>query len=122
MKGLTRIILRLARNPGFPDGDDHHGYVLHAPLNADGYLDAAQWREKRVDCTVRRFHPDEPIADGWLRHRGEQWYFWYDEEEEGPEEPAFKLGAHRLAVGEYVTITEGDGQSLTFRITEASAV
>ena len=121
MIGLTRVILRLGRNPdaGFPDGDDHYGYVIHAPLNADGFLDAEEWREKREHCTVRRFHPHEPASDGWLRHRGDNWHFWYDEEDEGPEEPLFKLGVHRLAPGEYVTVREGDGDVLTFRVAEA---
>lgn len=124
MSGLTRVILRLGRNPdaGYPDGDDHYGYVVVAPLDGEGKLDPAVWRERKDECTVRRFHPDEPIADGWLRHRGDNWYFWYDEEDEGPEEPVFKLGAHRLSPGEYVTIREGDGDVLTFRITESASV
>jgi hypothetical protein len=35
MIGLTRVILRLGRNPdaGLPDGDDNYGYVIHAPLD-----------------------------------------------------------------------------------------
>jgi len=38
---LTRITLRLTRNPdaGFPEGDDHHGYVVVAPVDGDGKLD-----------------------------------------------------------------------------------
>lgn len=116
---LTRVVLRLGRNPGFPEGDERHGYTLIAPLDADGRLDPALWRAKREECTVRRFHPNEAAADGWLRHRGDNWHFWYDEEDEGPEEPVFKLGSHRLAPGEYVTIREGDGEALTFRVTEA---
>lgn len=124
MIGLTRVILRLGRNPdaGFPEGDDHYGYVVMAPLNADGFLDAALWREKKEACTVRRFHPLEAASDGWLRHRGESWYFWYDEEDEGPPESVFKLGDHRLRPGEYVTVREGDGEVLTFRVAEAVAV
>lgn len=122
--GLTRVVLRLGRNPdaGFPDGDDAYGYVIMAPLNAEHRLDAAFWREHRDACTVRRFHPKETAADGWLRHRGENWYFWYDEEDEGPEEPLFKLGAHELRPGEYVTLREGDGDVLTFRVAEAVRV
>ena len=124
MLGLTRVVLRLGRNPaaGFPDGDDAHGYVIHAPLDSDGKLDANQWKEKRDKCTVRRFHPHDTPAEGWLRHRGDNWYFWYDEEEEGPEEPLFKLGSHRLTPGEYVTVQEGDGKVLTFRVAEAVRV
>ena len=35
--GLQRIVMRMARNPGteFAGGDDHRGYALTAPLNAD---------------------------------------------------------------------------------------
>ncbi len=122
MKGLTRVILRLGRNPdaGYPDGADNYGYVIQAPLDADGKLDPALWRDKREHCTVRRFQPNETPADGWLRHRGEQWYFWYDEEDEGPEEPLYKLGSRELRPGEYVTLTEGDGDIMTFRVAEAT--
>lgn len=124
MLGLTRVILRLGRNPkaGWPEGNDNYGYVINAPLNSDGKLDAALWREKREHCTVRRFHPHATAADGWLRHRGDHWYFWYDEEEEGPAEPLFKLGSHELRPGEYVTVREADGDVLTFRIAEAVPV
>lgn len=124
MIGLTRVILRLGRNPdaGFPDGNDDYGYVIHAPLDADFMLDEALWREKREQCTVRRFHPHETAADGWLRHRGGNWYFWYDEADEGPDEPLFKLGSHELRPGEYLTVREGDGDVLTFRVAEAVRV
>ncbi len=124
MVGLTRVILRLGRNPdaGFPDGTDDYGYVIQAPLDADGKLDAGLWREQKALCTVRRFHPQESAADGWLRRRGENWYFWYDEADEGPEEPLFKLGAKELRPGEYVTVREADGDVLTFRVTEATPI
>jgi hypothetical protein len=122
--GLTRVILRLGRNPdaGFPEGEDDYGYVVHAPLDSHGRLDAALWRDKRALCTVRRFHPNEAPADGWLRHRGDAWYFWYDEADEGPEERGVRLGAHEFRPGEYVTIREGDGDVLTFRVAEAVRV
>lgn len=53
---------------------------------------------------------------------GENWYFWYDEADEGPAEPVFKLGAHELRPGEYVTVREGDGDVLTFRVDEATKI
>ncbi len=122
--GLSRIVLRLGRNPaaGFPDGDDHHGYVVVAPLDADGRLDAEVWRARKVECTVRRFHSKEEPADGFLRRRGESWYFWYDEADEGPAEPIFKLGDHRFALGEYCTVREGGDVALTFRVAEVVAI
>ena len=122
---LTRVTLRLGRNPdaGFPDGDDSHGYVIVAPLDRDGKLDLDLWRANKAACTVDRFSPDPADkADGWLSHRGSHWFFRYDEADEGPDEPVFRLGDHAMRVGEYLTIHEADGDDLTYRVTEAVAV
>ncbi|MBR9824777.1 MAG: hypothetical protein GYB36_03110 [Alphaproteobacteria bacterium] len=122
---LTRVIMRLGRNPdaGYPEGDDNHGYVVVAPLDKDGHLDVELWRAHREKCTVDRFSPDpDEKADGWLTHRGSHWFFHYDEEHEGPDEPVFRLGDHLLRVGEYLTIHEADGDNLTYKITEAQPV
>ena len=119
---LTRVVLRLGRNPeaGFPEGDDDMGYVIVAPLDKDGVLDPELWRANKERCTVFRFTPDHADdADGWLTHRGNQWHFHYDEEHEGPDEPVYRLGDHKLRVGEYVTIHEADGDDLTYKVTEA---
>ena len=58
---LSRIVMRLARNPGteFAGGDDHRGYSLTAPLTPEGMLDEAAYSKARDACTVRRFAPDE---------------------------------------------------------------
>ncbi len=119
---LTRIVMRLARNPdaGFPDGDDKQGYVLVAPLDSEGRLDPDAWREAKEKCVVVRFtEDDDNEADGWLSRRGENWYFRYDEEDEGPDEPAFKLGDHQLRIGDYVTIHDADGDDLTYTVTDS---
>lgn len=116
---LYQIVLRLARNPGYPDGDDGQGYVIVAPLDRDDRLDMNEWREARESCTVVRFKPGEDRdADGKLAHRGNNWFFHYDEPEEGEDEPAYRLGDHRLAIGDYVTIHESDGQSLTYKVAQ----
>jgi hypothetical protein len=116
---LFQIILRLARNPAFPAGDDSQGYVIVAPLDANDHLDPEGWRENRKLCTVVRFKPGEDRdADGLLTHNGSHWFFHYDEVEEGDDEPVFRLGEHRLALGDYVTIHENDGQSQTYRVAQ----
>ncbi|MHA6289309.1 hypothetical protein [Maricaulis sp. CAU 1757] len=120
---LTRVVLRLGRNPdaGYPDGDPHRGYRLIAPLDKDGKLDVELWRERKQDCTVDRFSPEaDEAADGWLSHRGSHWFFRYDEEDEGPDEPVYRLGDHTLREGEYITIHEADGDDLTYRVTEVA--
>jgi hypothetical protein len=119
---LSRIIMRMARNPGteFADGDDHRGYSLVAPLTADGHLNAAAYAKARGACSVRRFAPDEDPSDGKLVHQGQRWYFDYDNAEDAGEEPVFRLGQHRFAVGEYVSITDEDGRLLTYKVTDVA--
>ncbi|MET0293592.1 MAG: hypothetical protein ABW042_01130 [Phenylobacterium sp.] len=121
---LSRIVMRLARNPGteFAGGDDHRGYALTAPLTADGLLDEAAYAKKKTECVVRRFAPDEEPADGRLNKRGQRWFFDYDEDDATDDEPVHRLGEHRFAVGEYVTVTDEDGRPLTYKVVEVQAV
>jgi hypothetical protein len=116
---LKRIVLRLARNPDFPEGDDRQGYVVVAPLDAQGKIDVEQWRDCRAQCTVDRFHPDpDERADGLLTHRGHQWRFHYDEEAEGPDEGGYRLEDHEFRPGAYVTIASHGEAPLTYVVTE----
>ena len=118
--GLARIVMRLARNPGteFADGDDHRGYALTAPLTPDGHLDEAAFRTARDRCMVRRFAPDEDAQEGRLMRRGERWFFDYDDQADADSEPLYRLGEHRFALGEYVSVTDDDGRLLTYKVTE----
>ncbi|HEY2661003.1 MAG TPA: hypothetical protein VGI79_14880 [Caulobacteraceae bacterium] len=120
--GLSRIVIRLARNPGteFADGDDHRGYALVAPLTPDSKLDETEFRAHRGDCVVRRFAPEEEPVEGKLARRGERWFFDYGDDTEA-DEPLYRLGDHRFAVGEYVSITDEDGRLLTYKVTDVVA-
>ena len=117
---LSRIVMRLARNPGteFAGGDDHRGYAMTAPLTADGHIDAAAYAKSKAACTVRRFAPDEAPVDGRLAHKGARWFFDYDDSSDTDDEPVYRLGDHRFAVGEYVAITDEDGRLLTYKVTD----
>ncbi len=120
---LSRIVMRLARNPGteFADGDDHRGYALVAPLTAEGKIDDAAFRSAKSKATVRRFAPDEDAQEGLLNKRGDRWFFDYGED--GDEaEPLYRIGEHRFAVGEYVSITDEEGRLLTYKVTDVAAV
>jgi len=118
--GLSRVVMRLARNPGteFADGDDHRGYTLTAPLTEDGHLDEAAFKAAKDKCTVRRFAPDEDAQEGRLARKGDRWFFDYDESDTADDEPLYRLGQHRFAVGEYVSVTDEDGRLLTYKVTE----
>ena len=119
---LSRIVMRLARNPGahHAEADDHRGYTLVAPLTAEGLLDEEVYRSHRNACSVRRFAPDEEPQVGRLIRHGQRWAFDYGADAE-VEEPVYRLGEHRFAVGEYVSITDEDGDLLTYKVTEVSA-
>jgi hypothetical protein len=116
---LSRIVMRLARNPGseFAEGDDHRGYSLVAPLTPEGKLDDAAFRAAKGECAVRRFAPDEDAQEGKLVHRNGRWFFDYGDQGD-LEEPLYRLGEHRFAVGEYVSITDDDGRLLTYKVTD----
>ena len=121
---LSRIVLRLARNPGteFADGDDHRGYALVAPLTSDGHLDEAAFKSAKASCTVRRFAPDEDAQEGRLSRRGERWFFDYDDTADADDQPVYRLGDHRFAVGEYVSVSDEDGRLLTYKVTDIAGV
>ena len=121
---LSRIVMRLARNPGteFAGGDDHRGYALTAPLTADGLIDESAYSAAKAECMVRRFAPDEDPTDGRLARRGQRWFFDYDDGTDLDDEPVHRLGEHRFAVGEYVTVTDEDGRPLTYKVVEVTPV
>ena len=117
---LSRIVMRLARNPGpaYAGGDDHRGYSLTAPLTADGHIDEAAYAKAKAECVVRRFQPDEDATDGRLAKKGARWFFDYDGDDTADDEPVHRLGEHRFAVGEYVTVADEDGRPLTYKVVE----
>ncbi|CAN1510354.1 hypothetical protein MCEMIH16_00777 [Caulobacteraceae bacterium] len=119
---LSRIVMRLARNPGteFADGDDHRGYSLVAPLQADGKLDIERFQAHREACSVRRFAPDEEAATGVLKRRGQTWFFDYDSSDDTDDEPVHRLGEHHFVVGEYVSVADEDGRMLAYKVTEVT--
>lgn len=120
---LSRIVMRLARNPGteFADGDDHRGYTLVAPLTEDGRIDEAALKSSPEAGKVRHFTPDDDPHEGRLGRRGDRWFFDFGDEDEG-QEPLYRLGEHRFAVGEYLSISDEDGRLLTYKVTDIAAV
>jgi hypothetical protein len=115
---MMRIRLELARDHDFPNGSRDRGYEFAAPLTDDGHLDAAEWRNNRTQCRVRRFWPGTANEIGRLVHRrGGSWAFDYNPKSSDDDESGFKFSTHRFVPGEYVSITEHDGVRRTFRVT-----
>ncbi|WP_075216952.1 hypothetical protein [Mongoliimonas terrestris] len=120
---LTRIRLELARTKGFPEGSAAHGYAFVAPLDADGKLDAVAWKSVRDRCRVHRFWgaDDEDIGH-LVRRPGGSWAFHYDVDGDEDDEAGYRLGDHRFAIGEYVSVRDEDGDLHTFRVVSTEAV
>lgn len=66
---LQRIRIELARDHEFPSGNRDRGYDFVAPLDADGYIDAAEWRKERARCRARRFWAGMADEVGHLVHK-----------------------------------------------------
>lgn len=118
---LKRIRLELARSKEFPAGSFRHGYEFIAPLDANRYIDLAQWKALKDFCHVRRFWAGEEDQNGRLVYRpgGSAHAFWafdYDSSSTDDDEPGYRFGSHAFLPGEYVTIKGHDGEQHTFRV------
>jgi hypothetical protein len=109
------VRLELARAPGFPNGSASRAYLLHLPLDNEGLLDEDALSRQPALATVRRHWPNERDRSGYLVRKGRGWAFSYALGE-ADDEDLFHLETHRLKPGEYVTITEPDGEKLPYRV------
>lgn len=114
---LYHVHMQLARTPEFPEGSKDHGYDLVLPLTSEQRFDTRAWKTERGAGKVRRFWGDEEPRQGQLRHAGHQWFVDYDVKKDGDEEPFFKLENHKIATGEYLSLSEAGGETYTFLIT-----
>lgn len=117
----TTVRLELARTPDFPAGSPSRAYLLRLPLGEDGLIDEAELDKAPGRATVRRFWPSQPDLVGYVIRTPEGWAFSYEPGEDD-DEAVFHLETHPLRLGDYVTLTEPDGQRLPFRVASMSAV
>lgn len=120
---LKQIRMNLARSPEHPTGSPLHGYEFVAPLDSDGHIDAAAWKECRQHCRVRRFWGQEEDDLGHLVHRpGGSWAFIYDIAGDEDDEAGYRFGSHAFHIGEYVSVKDEDGEMHTFQVVSVEAV
>ncbi|HUT50457.1 MAG TPA: hypothetical protein VM325_14040 [Alphaproteobacteria bacterium] len=112
---LKQIRLELARTKDFPDGSAKHGYEFVAPLDGEGHLDMAEWKEYGQACIVHRFWDREDDETGQLIHNRHGWAFSYEPGEED-DEPIFRFDKHNFVEGEYISVTEHDGVTRPFKV------
>lgn len=114
---LSRIVLQMARNPGtaFAEGDDRRGYVIVAPLDAEGRLDGQAFPAAHAKCQVRHFADGEAPKTGTLSRRGDNWFIHY---EGAGDEAGVHLGEHSFRIGDYVTFRDADDHAWTYRVAD----
>jgi hypothetical protein len=117
-KNFRAIRLALAREPGHPEGDAGIGYVILAPLDQNGRIDAALWKANREACRVARFRPDGEDRGHLIHRPGGSWSFRYDLGD-GSEDVGYHFSDERFVVGEYVSIKEKD-KDHAFRVVSVS--
>ena len=118
---LKRIRLNLARSKQFPSGSQTHGYEFVAPLDTAGHIDPDLWQKYREYCGVRRFWEGEEDEIGRLVHKPggsehARWVFDYNPKGNADDEAGYRFGAHKFALGEYVSIRDDDGELHTFQV------
>jgi hypothetical protein len=109
------VRLELARTPEFPEGSASRAYMLRVPLDAEGFISETELAKRPEMATVRRFWPNEPDQTGYLLRNGGGWLFSYAVGDDD-DEAVYHLEAHPLRIGEYVTITEPDGERYPFKV------
>ncbi|MBX9828444.1 MAG: hypothetical protein K2Y27_26045 [Xanthobacteraceae bacterium] len=124
-RSFKRIRLHLARSKDHPAGSPDHGYEFVAPLDPEGHIDAALWKTHRDQCQVRRFWRGEDDRVGILVHRPggsehARWVFDYDKARADDDETGYRFSAHRIAVGEYLTLRD-DKADHTFKVVTVEA-
>jgi hypothetical protein len=113
---LKFMRLMLARDQDFPDGSEERGYEIVAPLDVDGHLNAAEWRELRERCKVRRFWAGTEERGRLVHRPGGSWAIDYNPATTEDDEPGFRLDKHQFNIGDYVSFKEHDGVMRTFRV------
>ena len=128
---MKQIRLHLARSKQWPEGSSRHGYEFIVPLDANGRIDAEQWKKLREHCRVRRFWAGGPDEIGHVLHRpggktGGTWAFHYDirdaDEDPDDDEAGHRFAAHTFVPGEYVSIRDEDGELHTFVVVSVGPV
>ncbi len=110
---MRTVRLELARCHEFPEGSAEHGYELHLPIRPDGKIDRDAWPRYRYSSDFRRFWGAEEER-GRLKHGPSGWRLSFTGGD--ADEVIFRGDDHRFATGEYVSITERDGITRTFKV------
>lgn len=72
------IRLELAATDAFPKGSVGRGFLIRAPMDADGRIDEQSLRRTPERAKVRRVWPNEPDENGKLVRLNDHWALRFD--------------------------------------------
>lgn len=117
---LKKIKLELARTAEAPAGRSDDGFVIIAPLDADGRLDPEAWHTNPSACRVTRFHGSAAHRLGELCYEpahGASLPRWWAEFDDGGRADGFRFETEHFVPGEYISIAEdNDAQTRPYRV------
>lgn len=116
-----QIRLTLARTPEYPSGSSEHAYELVLPVGTDGIIDLAAFERMPGRATVQRLWPGQDTMRGAILRQKGGFVFSYAPGE-ADDEQIFHLENHPLRLGEYITLTEPDGDRLAYQIAAVRAL
>lgn len=115
------IDMVLAGQVGNSHGDILHGYHLHVPLTAEGHIDASAFlRHAEAFRVVRRRRGEADQHGQILRDAPGSWTFHYQGDDHAADDTSFRLSEVHLALGRFVSVTEGDGTTRAFKVTSVT--
>lgn len=117
---MARVLLALAAGPGFPEGSPAHRYEVDLALDVAGRPDSVAWAEDPEPWRAQRIAPEAPPVQGDVQFDPDHgWTIrFYRAAPESPDAPEATLafGPDPVRPGEYVTVTEPDGQEFAYRV------
>jgi hypothetical protein len=109
---LVRVAAVLMRAPALPAGDIGQTLAFIAGLTPDGRLDEQSYRETADYWRAEGSVPGAPAVIGRIVMDRE----WGLRPGPGEEDPIWRLTAHSVRPGEYITLFRPDGAELVFRV------
>jgi hypothetical protein len=114
--GFFKVRLRLAREPGHPEGSDLQGYDIVVPLNKDRRIDAEAWKKNRDLCRAVHYRDSEEHDVGHVVHLpGGVWTLRFDVRGDDEDAVGYRFSSERFVVGEYMSLREGEALH-TYRV------
>lgn len=115
--GFFKVQLRLAREPGHPEGSDLQGYDIVVPLTKERRIDASAWKKNRELCRAVHYRDSDEHDVGHVVHLpGGAWSLRFDIRGDDEDAIGYRFGSEHFIVGEYMSLREGEALH-TYRVT-----